>query len=251
MAMPVLFTRIEKEAALAAFHDGWRKPKGYCGERFLVTGKTILFFAPLSECEVVSPTSLTWRPSELEFLPGEKPGWFPKAVRPEYDQGKKAWRTETHLFIEQAPDWLYCGPVHLTGYQYTESGRPSPSDHVSYHLTHKMPYDIWVDLGGYPDWLVSIAGVEHRLSEGQEADLDALIADLPEGHTHVELRRWREDSLSVHLNQDRAFPMYLNDPRDSGLYVQGKKDAEGYEPFSCQCCGIVGQAGFHGDGKIG
>ncbi|MDV4168216.1 hypothetical protein [Rhodovulum sp. FJ3] len=240
MKEPELFEKMTREEAIDAFR-GWRRPVSYCGDQFVVCGQSILFFASPSGTKkgvrLLSPDNLEWWPDEPEEYLGEKVRWFPEAVQPKYNLRRKTWVRRCYLFLRQADQWIFCGPVHQAYHQYVGAGRFDDDSHVGYHLAARLPYDTWVALGGYPAWKAKIAGTEQLLELTDSASLDEALEALPIGETHLELTRWQGDTLSVFLNQDRGLPMYLSDPGDSGTYVLGDED-EKLEMFSCPCCGI-------------
>lgn len=240
MAKPDLFQAMTREQAIAAFR-GWRRPLSYCHDQFVVCGKSILFFATLTgpnkNSRLLSPDSLEWWPSDPEEYQGEKVRWFPNAVQPKYNQRNKTWTKRCYMFLRQAGHWLYCGPIHQLYHQHGGAGRFGEKSHVGYHLEARLPYETWVAVGGYPAWKAKIAGAEQLLGLSDSAAFDEALEALPAGEAHVELTRWKGDTLSVFLNQDRGFLMYLTEPGDSGTYVVGDESEEP-EHFSCPCCGI-------------
>src|SRR5262245_37538108 len=90
-----------------------------------------------------------------------------------------------------------------------------------------------------PAWELVIEGATHRLATGDRAQFCALLGRVQdEEMTHVQIRRWEGDALSVHLNRDRGFPMYLRQWNDYGC-IFPVWDAEPrwtQEQFGCRCC---------------
>ncbi len=140
MASLELFTTTSRDAAIDSFR-GWRKPKGYCGDRFVVCGASVLFFAPLDEIKLLTPGTLEWWPRVPEDYPGEKTRWLPKAVQPKYDVRWKKTVREVFLFLEKGSEWLSCGPVRQSYHQQAGGGRFDDQSHVGYMLRTRLPYD--------------------------------------------------------------------------------------------------------------
>lgn len=93
---------------------------------------------------------------------------------------------------------------------------------VDVHLHRKLPEDVWLRVGGYKDWSLTIGGRErHGLSEDEVIDL--VRAAIEAGGGDLWLTRYQEDSLSLLVEPRRAFVMYTAFPGDSGMTARDEE----------------------------
>ena len=234
---------VSRDAAISTLADG--AISNFCDGQLVVAGSAILLFATLSDSadgtRLETPERLVWRPSRNDYHPEEEIPWLPHATIPQFDHRRKVFRSQLHVLLrkeEERDHWLHCGQGHLLSYQLPNVTKPGERGGPVEYSFPRLPRQRWLEIGGYPGWKVTVNGVSETLPAEDSRHFEARLAQLGDGHGHVSLTRWEGDALSVHFNEKSAFPMYLRDPADSGLYLSTSGD-DRLEEFSCACCGIA------------
>jgi hypothetical protein len=214
MSLPIHKTVTRREALAALAGDAQvRVARG--GEFVILPGTVIGFLHPRT-LTLCSPTTIEWKPgTDRHQTPWLAPA---RAPSPKY-----------YLLIEHETGFFSAGDAHLGCYSMDGSM-------ARFTLSARLPRDVWVRLGGYPHWLVTVNHSAHRIGDGDEQGLHLLLDQVvaqPNGH--LSLTRYEEDSLDLFTNQERGWLMYLREPGDSGLYVAANDDDGPDELFTCDC----------------
>ena len=242
---PILHHWYSPDEALAAFGAGQR-PEASCDGQFLVLPSVVLCFVTVGstsdESQVSSPSRVVWRPKP-RTKPASEDDWLPEKVRDVWDRsgGQVRKLRDHYVFVRtRAQDrFFYAGDAHLGSYgsYRTDDGRWGFL--ADFSLGHKLPRDVWVELGGYPGWLVEVDHEFHRLDAGNLAAFERLLPQPGnQEFSHLCMTRYEEDSLTIHTNRERGWLMYLRFPADSGVYTRDWTYAgppQSQEVFRCAC----------------
>jgi hypothetical protein len=231
---PALHQWLSMADAVAAFGAG-EYGEVYCDGQFVVLPSAVLCFvttgATPDGSHVESPSQVLWRPDPR--VPSVKEyDWLPEPVREARDH---------HLFLRGKSDgrFFHAGGAHLGSYGGSRNAAGVPTFHATFSLDQKLPRDVWVQLGGYPGWLVEVNHESHRVDAGDRAAFERLIAQLPrQPFSHLNMTRYEEDSLSVFTNSRRGWLMYLRHPADGGMYTHDpdyRGPPDSVEVFRCAC----------------
>jgi hypothetical protein len=221
-----------------------------CDGQLLVTSDRVVWLASGPAGTFPTPTCFEWRDEGLQYVDGTTFWSLPVELglkEPEMarDVSSRTFRgsgarvprvLELLAQPSGSSSFVYLGKGHL-GMFWCD--RQAPFGRGSVTLDHKLPSDLWVRLGGYEGWSATVEDERHvGLTDEQAAALveEHLGADA----RHVRLTRWQEDSLTLLLNPERAFVMYLTRPGDPGVqacdlnWLRSDKTAT----FTCSCYGI-------------
>jgi hypothetical protein len=169
------------------------------------------------EARLVRPIRVEWQaarayaePHDIEFLPAELREHRPYVL---------------HAFFAlpgSTTDFLYGGEAHLAGYGYSSYEAP-PEALLS--LRRRLPMEAWLALGGSSGFTVHSATSEtDGLDPDQaEEEVRALVAS---GKASIWIGDHSERTLTLLVNAERAFVMFLLEDRDESL-VAGDPAAEG------------------------
>src|SRR5205085_4256599 len=135
--------------------------------------------------------------------------------------------------------FFYAGSAHL-GCIIPPKARKTDDDWGAYFTPdHRLPKDAWLHLGGFRGWLMTVNHKHHFIDFDDSKSFERLIKQFAKKeHSHLELTRYEEDSLTLHTNARRGWLMYLRHRGDSGLYTHDKVyagDPESEEFFVCAC----------------
>jgi hypothetical protein len=169
------------------------------------------------EARLVRPISIGWQAArayaesgDMEFLPAEIRERHPHPL---------------HAFFAlpgSTTDFLYAGQAHLSSYGYRSHDAPAEA-HLS--LRRRLPEEVWLALGGSRGFGVHSATtrVDGLDPEGAENEVRRLVAS---GDAEIWIGDHSERTLTLLVNADRAFVMFLLEDRDESL-VAGEPAAEG------------------------
>lgn len=233
--------------AVSAF-DGTGAAEAFLDGQFVVLPSVVLCFITtgqtFDEPHVASPSLVVWRPKLGTVRAG--PGgidWLPEKVREVWDRSGPRVRKlcDHHLFVRTPADerFFYAGDAHLGSHGSTQTTSGEWGLAANFSLSHKLPRDVWLGLGGYPGWLVEVNHECHRVAADDLAGFGRLVGELFRAEfSHLCMTRYEQDSLTVHTNALRGWLMYLRHPADGGMYTRdlgygGPADAE--EVFRCGC----------------
>jgi hypothetical protein len=214
-----------------------------CDGQFVILSKAILCFAIIGnsadEPHFCSPSSFVWKPPRLDYDPADdKFPWLPQAVREVRHPETREKLKEHHLFVRtnNEANFFYCGTAHLSSYGgYLGKGDVK----ANFTLFEKLPRLAWLQLGGYPGWLIEINHTTHHLNNDDLAIFNQLLDQLlQQEFSHLSMTRYEEDSLNVHTNSRCGWLMYLREPGDCGVYVNNtdyEGDQQVEEVFRCTC----------------
>jgi len=186
------------------------------GEFICSSQLTACFFKPASTV-LRCPTLIEWRPADKSLpLP-----WSSVVIN--------SVQNAYHIFVEFGDGWLNIGQAHLGSWSHDGSS-------ASFYLRSRIPRDKWVELGGYPGWLLEINHQPQRIAANDYFAADESIFPLRvKKYGHASATRYEEDSLQLFLNSDRGWLMYLREFGDTGLYVKAVGDELSDELFRCTC----------------
>jgi hypothetical protein len=169
------------------------------------------------EARLVRPIYIGWQAArayeqsrDVEFLPAEIRERHPYTL---------------HAFFAlpgSATDFLYAGKAHLASYGYRSHDAPAEA-HLSLH--RRLPEQVWLALGGSHGFSVHSATTQVDGLDRDEAENEVrrLIAS---GDAEIWIGDHSERTLTLLVNADRAFVMFLLEDRDESL-VAGEPAAEG------------------------
>ncbi|WP_020475663.1 Imm1 family immunity protein [Zavarzinella formosa] len=242
---PTLHQWYSANDAIAAFGAG-EPPESFCEGQFLVLPSVVLCFVTVGHADdgpdVSSPSNVAWRPK-----PGRTPvsedDWLPEKVQDVWDRSGEKIRKlrDHHIFIRPTDDDLFfnAGEAHLGALANGRTSDGQPGWAAYFSLTHKLPREMWLKLGGYPGWLVEINHNSHRIAADDLTAFERLAGQLSsQEFSHLSMTRYEEDSLTVHTNASRGWLMYLRHPSDGGLYTRDLEydgPPESEEVFLCGC----------------
>ncbi len=244
---PTLHNWYSAKDAVAAFGAAER-PESFCEGQFVVLPSVVLCFLTVGQTfddpHVSSPSSVVWRPKLGTKRAGpDDDEWLPEKVWEVWDRsGKQVRKLRVHhvLLRPRADDrFFYAGEAHLGSYGSTRTASGEWGLAANFSLTHKLPRDVWLKLGGYPGWLVEVNHECHRVEAGDLPAFERLVGELAgREFSHLCMTRYEEDSLTVHTNAQRGWLMYLRHPTDGGVYPRdlgysGPPESE--EVFQCVC----------------
>ena len=242
---PALHNWYSAKDAVAAFGAAER-PESFCDGQFVVLPSVVLCFVTVGqtfdEPHVSSPSCVVWRP-KLGLKPASQDEWLPEPVREVWDRSGKQVRKlrDHHIFLRTPADdrFFYAGDAHLGSYGSTRTTSGEWGLAANFSLSHKLPRDVWLKLGGYPGWLVEVNHECHRVEAGDLPAFERLVGELAgQEFSHLCMTRYEEDSLTVHTNAQRGWLMYLRFPADNGVYTRDlgySGPAESEEVFRCVC----------------
>jgi hypothetical protein len=183
-----------------------------------------------------------WRPK-----PGSKTAsqdeLLPEKVREVWDRSGKQVRKlrDHHVYLRTPAEarFFYAGDAHLGSYGSTRTTSGEWGFAANFSLSHKLPRDVWLKLGGYAGWLVEVNHVCHRVEAGDLPAFERLVGELAgQEFSHLYMTRYEEDSLTIHTNAQRGWLMYLRFPADNGVYTRDLSHSgspESQEVFRCVC----------------
>jgi hypothetical protein len=173
----------------------------------LVTDERVVWICAPPEVELLDAETIAWHAArQYEARRRGFDAFVPAPLRREP-------RAELHLVGTSTSGALaYLGPAHLASY-----GRSGYASHgeASFHLLHRIPRELWLRLGGFPDIRLEGNGVRDNL---EAAAVRAAVADLLAAAATGELwlRRWTGEALTVLFEPERAFVMELSGIGDVG-----------------------------------
>jgi hypothetical protein len=169
------------------------------------------------EARLVRPILIGWQaarahaePRDVEFLPAEIRERHPYTL---------------HAFFAlpgSTTDFLYAGEAHLSSYGYRSHDAPAEAN---LSLLRRLPEEVWLALGGSRGFSVHspTTQVDGLDPEEAENEVRRLVAS---GDAEIWIGDHTERTLTLLVNADRAFVMFLLEDRDESL-VAGEPAAEG------------------------
>jgi hypothetical protein len=205
----------ESHTRPAALHlVGLEDAREACGGQLIIGRDQATWLAAPPEGSFPTPSRFGWSATR-RYREADDEFWFlPVEVR------KRGVSTEEGIEMFFAPEgkseFLYLGPGRLTSYGF--SNRTSFGE-AQVHLERKLPEQIWLRLGGYEGWSLTIDGQEQRgLSDTEVATL--VEAAIAKGAGELWLTRYEDDSLGLLIEPARVFFTYLAFDGDSGVIAR-------------------------------
>ena len=169
------------------------------------------------EARLVRPIYIAWQATRayaasrgVEFLPAEIRERHPYTL---------------HAFFalpRSTTDLLYAGQAHLSSYGHRSHDAPVEA-HLS--LRQRLPEQVWLALGGSRGFSVHSTTTQVDALDPDEAETEVrrLVAS---GDAEIWIGDHSERTVTLLVNADRAFVMFLLEDRDESL-VAGEPAAEG------------------------
>jgi hypothetical protein len=187
------------------------------GRQALVSDEMVVWICAPPEAELIDAETVAWMAAR-RYKPRSRSfdAFVPAPLREQRP-------ADLHLVGRTTAGALaYLGPAHLAAYGV--SGHESHGG-ARFHLPHRLPRELWLRLGGFPDIRLEAKGVRDDLDAGEARTAVAgALADAATGE--IWLSRWTGEALTVLFEQERAFVMDLAghdhagsvacDPRCSG-----------------------------------
>jgi Immunity protein Imm1 len=182
-----------------------------CGGQLVIGRDRLAWLATPPEGSFPAPSQFRWIAARRYREASDEFGFLPAEVR------DRAAPTEQGIEMFFGPEgsnkFIYVGEGSLVTYGFSHSASLGEAE-VDLH--HKLPEEIWLRLGGYEGWSLSIDEKE-RLGLSADDVLRLVTAAVAKGAGEVWLTRYEEDSLTLLIEPRRAFVMYLAFPGDSGV----------------------------------
>lgn len=118
-------------------------------------------------------------------------------------------------FAESVGVFVDLGPARVFRYGVSRS---EPYGELAAELEQKLPKDVWLRLGGYDGWSVAYDDGE-RAGLAPDDAVAAVAEAIAHGARQIDVTRYENDVLSLLVERDRAFVMYLESPGDDGAYA--------------------------------
>jgi hypothetical protein len=182
-----------------------------CGGQLIIGRDRLAWLAGRPEGSFPTPSLFRWTARRRYREANDDFGFLPIEVRDRAVPTKQG--IEMFFAPEESSTFVYVGDGSLVTYGYSKRASLGEAD-VDLH--HKLPEEIWLRLGGYEGWSLSVDEEERRGLSADEV-LGLVTAAVKKGAGEVWLTRYEEDSLALLLGPSRAFVMYLACDGDSGV----------------------------------
>lgn len=150
-------------------------------------------------------------------------GFIPKS--PEEDLFVEMSSFDAEMFgfySHQTPNFIYIGKIFLASFVST-----GPTG-AAFSLENKLPYSIWIELGGYKKWRLSLNALEYIVDDNKGI-LSLAESYLGEEYVSLRIENYDQDEIIFLLNQESLYVSYTNHQKKfsvSSLNFENKGEVE-------------------------